>query len=316
MLLALCMALLLAQAGGLTVVVSGASGRVGSEVARDLSKRPHVRVVALVRSAEKARAMLPDGVVVLEADYGDRTALDAALARVEAGFRLFLACGNSPQQAELELNVVRAARARGCAFCCKLSTATPALEMRQGPYEAHLRVEAALREESSDARLPHAVLRPNLFMQMLTAPPLGVAAHLAESDRAEHPFADAAISMIDARDVAAVGAAILVGDDPEAQHGSQTYELTGPTAATLAGDLADALRAVRPRPVEVAACDATKFVISAGVPEPAAARLAGFLDVLAECSDVSDRVEAITGRAPRSLADFVRDDARPWLPHS
>ena len=70
-------------------------------------------------------------------------------------------------------------------------------------------------------------------MQMLTAPPLGVAAHLLESDRAEHPFADAAISMIDARDVAAVGAAILVSDDPEAQHGSRTYELTGPAAATL-----------------------------------------------------------------------------------
>ena len=310
------MALLLAaHAGGLcTVVVSGASGRVGSEVARGLSERPGVRVVALVRSAEKARGMLPDGVVVLEADYGDPAALDAALARVETGFRLFLACGNAPEQAELELNVARAARARGCAFCCKLSTATAVLEMRQGPYEAHSRVEAALREEASDARLPHAVLRPNLFMQMLTAPPLGVAAHLLESDRAEHPFADAAISMIDARDVAAVGAAILVSDDPEAQHGSRTYELTGPAAATLAGDLADALRAVRPRPVRVAACGSTAFVVGAGIPEAAAARLAGFLDVLAGCSDVSDHVEAITGRPPRSLADFVRDDTRPWLP--
>ena len=146
------MALLLAQAGGLTVVVSGASGRVGSEVARDLSKRPDVRVVALVRSAEKARAMLPDGVVVLEADYGDPAALDAALARVETGFRLFLACGNAPEQAELELNVARAARARGCAFCCKLSTATAVLEMRQGPLASRVEAASAKRRPTRACR--------------------------------------------------------------------------------------------------------------------------------------------------------------------
>ena len=130
------MALLLAaQAGGLrTVVVSGASGRVGSEVARGLSERPGVRVVALVRSAEKARGMLPDGVVVLEADYGDPAALDAALARVETGFRLFLACGNAPEQAELELNVARGEGAR-LRLLLQALTATAVLEMRQGPYE-------------------------------------------------------------------------------------------------------------------------------------------------------------------------------------
>ena len=64
-----------------TVVVTGATGRVGS---------------ALVRNATKARAILPEAATVLEADYSDAAAIERALAPLESGFRLFLACGNVP----------------------------------------------------------------------------------------------------------------------------------------------------------------------------------------------------------------------------
>ena len=86
-----------------TVVVAGATGKAGSAVVRSLVESGGVDVVALVRSAEKARALYGDGsgVAIAEADYSDCDALDAVLSQHPA-CRLFIACANGPQQARLE----------------------------------------------------------------------------------------------------------------------------------------------------------------------------------------------------------------------
>ena len=85
-----------------TVVVAGATGKAGSAVVRSLVESGGVDVVALVRSADKARALYGDGsgVAIAEADYSDTDALDAVLCQHPA-CRLFIACANGPQQARL-----------------------------------------------------------------------------------------------------------------------------------------------------------------------------------------------------------------------
>jgi len=61
---------------GVTVVVAGASGRVGKAVLESLRRLPGVDVVALARDGAKARAQTgTDGLSVLEADFADTAAL-------------------------------------------------------------------------------------------------------------------------------------------------------------------------------------------------------------------------------------------------
>ena len=141
------------------IVISGATGRVGSAVVRALiSKRGSADdIFVLARDATKVKALNTEA-TCLCADYEDVEALDVAFSSMSPGFHLFVACNNHPTQATLESNVCRAAKRAGCAYAVKLSTATAVLEMQQGgPYAAHLQVEQELR----DLRLPHAVLRPN-----------------------------------------------------------------------------------------------------------------------------------------------------------
>ena len=100
--------------------MSGATGRVGSAVVRSLiAKRGSADgIFVLVRDVEKARSMHGD-VQCLDAAYDDQTALDAAFASLPSGFRLFVACNNSPAQAQLEGNLCRAAHDAGCTFAVK-----------------------------------------------------------------------------------------------------------------------------------------------------------------------------------------------------
>ena len=129
-----------------TVVVAGATGKAGSAVVRSLVESGGVDIVALVRSAAKARTLYGEdsGVEIAEADYADTDALDAVLREHQA-CRIFIACANGPNQARLEVNLCEAAKRHGASYAVKLSTATPVLEMKAGgPYGAHLEAEAAL----------------------------------------------------------------------------------------------------------------------------------------------------------------------------
>ena len=297
-----------------TVVVTAATGKVGYPLFQALRRADDVRAVALVRDGEKLRAMDPtitDEDTILTADYCDRAAVDAALAQLDGGggagagggggasFNLYLACGNGPAQQEAELNVLGAAAATGmCGYVCKLSTVGAVLEMKSaGPYEAHLAIEEAL----AGGTIPHAILRPQMFMQMTAVPVVGIGDQLASgSSRCSHPFADMAISMIDAEDVARVAAALLTGGrrQEDGQALGQTLDLTGPAAVSYA-DLAECISSLpgRSSPIECVPADFDEHA-----PAPPLAR---FLEVLGSVSAVTDEVERVTGRPPTSLKAYV-----------
>ena len=285
-----------------TVVVTSATGKVGFQLWQALRQAENVRVVALVRDGAKLLSMDPtitDEGSILSADYCDRAAVDAALAQLNGGensFNLYLACGNGPAQEEAELNVLNAAAATGkCGYICKLSTVGAVLEMKSGgPYEAHLAIEEAL----ASGTIPHAILRPQMFMQMVSVPVVGIGDQLASgSSRCSHPFADKAISMIAAEDVASVAATLLTAGS-DGQPFGQTLDLTGPAAVSYA-DLAELISSLpgRSSPVE---CVPTSFDEHAPAPP-----LARFLEVLGSVSAVTDEVERVTGRPPTSLKAYV-----------
>ncbi|MCA1790216.1 MAG: hypothetical protein LC667_10260 [Thioalkalivibrio sp.] len=126
------------------------------------------------------------------------------------------------------------------------------------------------------------------------------------------PVGDAAVSMVDGRDVAAVAAAALTGDD----HMGRAYTLTGPEALTHS-QMAAVLSEVAGRPVRFESCtdeDMAGWLTGAGW----SAEIAGVVIALYQSvragvrADVTADVERVLGRPARSFHDFATDYAEEW----
>ncbi|MEV0355727.1 NAD(P)H-binding protein [Nocardia sp. NPDC050697] len=275
------------------IVITGATGTIGSELVRVLAGRG-APVRAVSRRPSSVRA--PRGVTVVPGDYADPAAMAAAMAGAEAVFVLGVL---GPDGAEADRALVATAVAAGARRIVKLSaigTGDPALG-RVGTW--HLPGERAVRESG----IGWTVLRPSSFASNT----LGWAADL----RAGRPVADltgdGAQGVVDPRDVAEVAAAALLG--PE--RSGVVLTLTGPALLTTAGQAA-VLAAELGRPVEVAEiapADARAHLLAAGAtPEFADGALAGQAFVRDGGNAVlTDDVEQVLGRPARSYAQWVAD---------
>uniref|UniRef100_A0A7S0FFZ2 NmrA-like domain-containing protein n=1 Tax=Minutocellus polymorphus TaxID=265543 RepID=A0A7S0FFZ2_9STRA len=317
-----------------TVVVSGACGKVGSRLLRELLMNNNdgtKRIVALVRDANKLKAMMKDArygevdstnLSIKEADYANPGQLKDAFATVHPSgdCRLFLSCGNVPDQAGLELNILKEAVAhtRGTnsnLFTAKLSTATPIMEANGGEGASSYAKEHRIVEDYLRANCDgnYCILRPNMFMQVLTAGSfLGINIPHVDKDEGElqatHPMANCKVSMIDCVDVASVAAHILSSANPNEQYGNNVYELTGPSAIGIREEIASAISNELKRPLEIENISLESALESNGIPSAAAKGLRPFLDTLGAYDRVTSQVEQLLGRPARSIHDFVPDE--------
>jgi uncharacterized protein YbjT (DUF2867 family) len=278
-------------------LVTGATGNVGAHVVREL--REHgVEPRAFVRDREKAERMLGEDVELAVGSFADRDSLARALDGVEG---VFLACANVRDQVEYECAAIDAARAAGVRRVVKLSGPRAAVdswvlfERWHGEIERHL----------SASGVPSVVLRPSAYMTNL----LGSADVVRHTGRLFAPAGTARITYVDPRDVGATAAAALA---VEGREGS-TYTVTGPEAVTYE-QIARDLSAATGRTVEYvdipydAARDA---MLQAGLPPMMADSIVDLFVVkqAGGMAQPSDAVRALTGRDPRTFAQFAREHA-------
>jgi uncharacterized protein YbjT (DUF2867 family) len=235
------------------------------------------------------------GVSSTEGDFDDPASLRRALEGVDRAFLLT----NSTEHTEAQqIAFVEAARAQRVGHVVYLSqlASDPQSPVRFLRY--HGAVEAALRNST----VGWTFVRPNLILQAY----IPVAPMIAQG-ALQAPIGDAAVSVVDARDIAAVAAAALTEDG----HVGKTYTVTGPAAVThaeIATELGDAVgRTVRFESIPPEAFLAA--LTGAGMPEWQAE---GLLEdyahyVRGEASAVSPDVAQVTGTSPRSLRDFAHD---------
>jgi uncharacterized protein YbjT (DUF2867 family) len=270
----------------MTVLVTGATGNVGSQVVRELQARG-----APVRAFVRDPARL-DGVELAVGDFSEPGSIRRALAGVD---RVFLSSADGPDKVAHEAAVIDAAAALGVELIVKASTMLAALDSPLKPLAWNARCEQHLKASG----VPAVILASGFYMTNL----LTAAEPVREHGVLPAPAGDGAVAMIDPRDVAAVAAVALTGDG----HAGRTYRLTGPEALTYAR-IAETLHAEY---VDVPPEAARRELEAAGMPDWLVDHLDGAFALIRSgaLAETTDLVRALTGRDPRDFAAFARDHA-------
>lgn len=271
------------------ILVTGATGKVGSEAVRLLAAQHHP-TRALVRDPSRAPQ---DGTETAIGDFDRPVTLDAAMRGIDTVLLV------SPAVPAQEIAVIDSAVRQGVAHVVKVTSKASAdspVDRRRGQAQIEAHLEAT--------GLSYTLLRSNAYMQNLLA--------LAPMIRQTRGFLMSAgagqVGMIDARDVAAT--AVAVATTP-GKHVGQAYWLTGPDLISYA-DVASELSAQLGHPVEyrqISPAEHLAAMIQAGLPEAVATSNAQAFGLIAEgdAAWLSPDVESITGTAPRTLRTFVAD---------
>ena len=282
----------------MVTTVTGSTGTIGSELVRLLSAAG-APTRAVYRSAKNTQALR--GVVWLRADLHDATLLEPVLAGTT---RLFLLSGNDAGFGKLQIDTLRAAERLGVQHVVKLSALGASNHSNSTIAREHWEVEQALQDSS----MTWTTLRPHAFMQNWLS---DVAESVRSEDTIYSPIADGRVPFIDTRDIAAVAAEALLRPEP---HAGRRYFLTGGEAVGLA-EVATVLSEVtgrtvtyRPIPMDEARGRMEARAVPAELIDAMLA-IAAYQKAGGATSKVSDSVQRILGRPPRTIRDFARDYA-------
>jgi uncharacterized protein YbjT (DUF2867 family) len=281
----------------MTVLVTGATGNVGSAVVAELRRRG-AAVRAFVRRPVET---LGDDIEIVVGDFEDPASIRAALDGID---RVFLASADGPRKLAHEEAVIDAAG--DVELLVKASTIGAKPGAPLPPFDWNGRGEEHLRRSG----IPAVMLRSSFYMTNLLA--------VAEAVRRQRilpaPAGDGRIAMIDPFDVGAVAAAVLTGSG----HEGRTYELTGPKAVTYRDVAAELSRVIGTHVeyVDVPPAAAREQLVASGMPDWLIRHLDGAFTRIrhGEFAATTDTLAVLTGRPPRGIADFVTDHADAFAP--
>lgn len=282
------------------IAVTGATGKLGRLVVDELLKRgtKASEVVALVRSAEKAKDLLAKGIVVRESNYDKSESVEKALQGVE---KLLLVSGNElGQRTRQHENVVNAAKKTGVKFIAYTSIVN-ADRSQMLLAKEHLATEKLIQASG----IPYAILRNSWYIENYTEQFAGALEHGVIAGSAQ----DGKISAATRSDYAAAAVSVLLGE----AKANSIYELGGKsfTMKELAGEVSTAANkqvAYKDMPQ----ADYEKLLKGFGVPAPFAEMLAdsdaGIVrgDLFTESRDL----ETLAHRPLTSLKEAVKNALR------
>jgi uncharacterized protein YbjT (DUF2867 family) len=281
------------------ILVVGATGAVGGELVGQLLLKGE-RVRGATRNPTDASRRFGSAIEYVQFDLQRPETHATALIGVK---RVFLIAPPGDDHSDrLAIPLIDEMKRQGVRHVVDLSA-----------YGAETRDDFALRKiekylEASGMAFTH--LRPNWFMQVFSSGPL--LASIRSNAAIAIPAADAKISYIDVRDIAAVAAVALTTGG----HKDKAYTLTGPRSLDhdeIAHGISIAVgKAIRYVPIGDE--NARKAILSAGLSSERTQRLIGFYRLVraGACALVSPDVESVLGRAPIAFEQFAVDYAHCW----
>lgn len=229
----------------MTILVTGATGRVGRHLIAQLSQRG-ARVRALSR--DPAKAGLPAGVEVVQGDLLDMDSLRAAFSGVSTLFLLNAVTGDEFTQAIIALNV---ARECGVERVVYLSVFNADRAVNVPHFAVKFGAERMLEAMAFSA----TVLRPTYFIDNEAMFKDVIVNHNVYPI----PIGSKGVAMVDARDIAEVAALELMRrEQAPGKLPIETINLVGPDTLTGA-DVAKIWSEVLGRPVAYAGDDPAGF---------------------------------------------------------
>lgn len=278
------------------ILLTGATGTTGQETVRQLlEKKVPFRVMS--RDIARAKSVLgPD----LDYVQGDFAAPDTLAAAFDGIKRLSLLCAFSEKMVAHELNAVAAAKRAGISHIVKMSAIGSAPDAPTMIRRWHGEIEQRIEREG----FVFTNLWPNAFMQNFRR----FAPFIKKDGVFYAALGDSRVALVDVVDVAAVTVAALTEDG----HEEQTYEITGPRAYSYE-DCAEILSRVLSKSVRfesVSMSASHKALVDAGLAKALADALIEidqmFIDGFG--APVTDVVDRVVGRPPRSFEAFARDN--------
>jgi uncharacterized protein YbjT (DUF2867 family) len=275
------------------ILVTGATGNVGSALVRVLAEAGEP-VRGLIRS-EAGRDGLAAGVEGVVGDLNRPESLEPALAGVR-GVHLLSGYADMPRALEL---MRRAGVER---VVLQSSSSVPGGDMTNAVARYHIESEAAVRESG----LEWTFLQPNSFMSNT----LQWADQIRAGDVVRAPFGGVRVATIDPGGVAAVAAVALTTPG----HEGRSYRLSGPESLLPAERVALLGRAIgRELRFEPQSDAEARAEMSASMPpEYVDAFMSFFADGTLDESEVLPTVEEVTGRPPRSFAEWAAAHAEAF----
>ena len=277
------------------ILVTGATGHIGSELVRLLADQG-APARALVHSPDKAAQLQRLGLETALGDYEQPDTLDVAMKGCD---HLFLLAPPTPRQPQQEQNVIDAARRAGVEHVVKQSVpwASPDAPL------VFCRWHGQIEEDLAQSGLAYTLLRPSSFMQNF----LMSAQQVADQGILYGMFGEGRVAFVDTRDIAAVAAELLTNPG----HPGASYPLTGPEALSAA-EVAERLSAAtgrQVRSVDLGPDGYRQALAGAGMPGWLVDGVVEGNTMLAagHGATVTDEVARLTGRPPRTFAQFAAD---------
>lgn len=282
----------------MTILVTGATGRVGRHVVDQLVKRG-AAVRVLTRDASKAD--FPAGVEVAQGELLDIDALRSAFAGVRTLFLLNAVTGDEFTQAIITLNVARESGVERVVYL-SVFNADGAVNV------PHFAVKSGAERMLAQMGFSATILRPSYFIDNEVMIKDVVLQHGVYP----MPIGDKGVAMVDARDIAEVAAIeLLRRDEAPGRLPIETINLVGPD--TLTGtDVAAVWSDVLGRPVNYGGDDPSGFEqnMASFMPKWMAYEMRLMAEryvsdgMIPEAGDV-ERLTSMLGRPLHSYRDFA-----------
>lgn len=282
----------------MTILVTGATGRVGRHVVQQLTERG-AAVRVLVR--DPAKADFPATVEVVKGDLLDIDALRTAFVGVRTLFLLNAVAGDEFTQALIALNIAREAGVERVVY---LSV----IHAERFVNVPHFAVKSGAERMIQQMGFSATILRPAYFIDN----ELMIKDVVLNHGVYPMPIGGKGVAMIDARDIAEVAAIELIRrDQAPGKLPLETINLVGPDTLTGA-DVAAIWSDVLERPVIYSGDDPTGFEqnLAAFMPRWMAYEMRLMAEryvsdgMVPEIGDV-ERLTRLLGRPLRAYRDFA-----------
>ena len=290
-----------------TILVTGATGTVGSEIVKQLASSSSIGkkiIRAGVHSLNKVDKLKQYKTVeIVNTDYYKSETITNALQNID---KLFWLTPLAPNTTQISSNLVKEAQKNDIKHIVKLSVMGAEIEPATTIARLHRQEEKIIVESG----IPYTFLRPVGFMQNF----INFFGQTIKNQNAFYlPAGEGKVSFVDVRDIAAVAVKTLVANDNDNQHIGKAYGITGDELLTYkqAAEIISKELGKKINYVNISDEDARKAMKGIGMEDWLIDGMMELYGIIKDghAAQITNTVEQIVGKKPISFSQFAKEYA-------